>query len=278
MAFQIDVVKAPKSGAKRRLPLGYDAASANRVLKDRDQAFFARAFDLAFFIHANKEIAFFIAEDALEALTSLLGYQKKNRRPSEGLRGFWKWGERTRPIRRRLLLNESQMLQWLVFKHSEYWERQTEQSVGLYVPTEEDLVIRYVETLVFLSVRRSSFYVTLAIGSLLHRFDRRETRLFYDILTQSDSARMKDTNYISKQRLELLDKVFQRFDGITSPRARVPRASRLALPPPLFARWRLSNRIGLKPEQWPYGKGTISHHEFLRVTRNFSHFSLSRFV
>jgi hypothetical protein len=104
------------------------------------------------------------------------------------------------------------MLQWLVYKHSESWERQTELGEGLYLPTEEDMVVRYLEHLVFSTLRRGSFYVTLAVGQLLHQFDRRETRLFYDILTQSDTARMKDMGYIGKQRLELLERICRRFD------------------------------------------------------------------
>ena len=180
----------------------------------KERELFEQAFTLAYFIHANKEIAFFIAEDAVEGLTSLLTYQKKNRAPAERLRGFWKWGERTRPIRKTLILDEHQMLQWLVYKQSEYWERQTEENAGFYTPSAEDLIVRYIEHLVFLTARRGSFYVTLAICSLLHQFDRRETRFFYDVLTQSDAARMKDTGYIGKQRLELLDKVLRRFEGV----------------------------------------------------------------
>ena len=180
----------------------------------KERELFEQAFTLAYFIHANKEIAFFIAEDAVEGLTSLLTYQKKNRAPAERLRGFWKWGERTRPIRKTLILDEHQMLQWLVYKQSEYWERQTEESADFYKPSQEDLIVRYIEHLVFLTARRGSFYVTLAICSLLHQLDRRETRFFYDVLTQSDSARMKDSGYIGKQRLELLDKVLRRFEGV----------------------------------------------------------------
>lgn len=109
------------------------------------------------------------------------------------------------------MLAEPQALQWLVFKHSEVWELQTERGEGFYLPTEEDLIVRYLEHLAHITLKRGSFYTTLAIGSLLHQFDRRETRLFYDILTQSDSARMKDMNYIGKQRLEMLEKISQRF-------------------------------------------------------------------
>ncbi len=177
----------------------------------KEQHYFELAFELAYCIHVHKEVAFFVAEDALDGLGSMLGHHEKNRKPSERLRGFLKSGERTRPIRKTVRLNEPQMLQWLVYRQSEVWERQTERGEGLYLPTEEDLIVRYLEHLVFITLRRGSFYVTLAVGPLLHQFDRRETRLFYDILTQSDSARMKDTNYIGKQRLEMLERVSRRF-------------------------------------------------------------------
>jgi hypothetical protein len=179
---------------------------------NKDHLYLSLAFELAYFIHVSKEVAFFVAEDALEELPLMLGNQEKNRKPSDRMSGFWKWGERSRPIRQTVRLSESQMLQWLVYKQSESWERKSEAGSGLYLPTEDDMVLRYLEHLVFLTLRRGSFYVTLAIGQLLHQFDRRETRLLYDILTQSDSARMKDLSYIGKQRLELLGRICQRFD------------------------------------------------------------------
>lgn len=177
----------------------------------RERGHFGLAFELAYFIHVNKEVAFFVAEDALDGLGSALGRQEKNRRPSELLQGFLKWGERSRPVSKTARLDERQMLQWLVYKQSEPWERETERGEGLYLPTEEDLIVRYVERLVFLTVRSGSFYVTLAVGSLLYQFNRRETRMFYDTLTQNDSARMKDAGYIGKQRLEVLGNVSRRF-------------------------------------------------------------------
>jgi len=181
---------------------------------NKDHMYFNLAFDLAYFMHASKEIAFFIAEDALDELPLVIGKQKKNRKASRMLSGFWKGGERTRPIRQTIRLSETQMLQWLCYKQSESWERQTEKGEGLYSPTAEDMIVRYLGYLLFLTLRRGSFYVTLAIGQILHQFDRRETRLFYDVLTQSDSARMKDTGYIGKQRLQLLGRICDRFDKL----------------------------------------------------------------
>src|SRR6185369_10490187 len=182
--------------------------------ENTDNRDFAAVFELGYFIHANREIAFFIAEDAMDELPLIMGKQQANRTSSRLLSGFWKGGERARPIRQTIRLTERQMLQWLCYKQSEYWERQTEQGDGLYTPTEEDMIVRYLAYLLFSTLRRGSFYVSLAIVQVLHQLDRRETRLFYDVLTQSDSARMKDTGYIGKQRLELLKKVCQRFEGI----------------------------------------------------------------
>jgi hypothetical protein len=181
------------------------------MVSRQQQGYFDLAFELAYFLHVNKDIAFFIAEDALEELPSMLGSQEKHRKRTGLLRGFPKWGERTRPIRTTLQMNEPQTLQWLVYKHSESWERATERGDGFYQPTEEDMIVRYVKHLVFLTVKRSSFYVTLSMGQWLHQFGRRETRLLYDTLTQSDAARMKDMNYIGKQRLALLEKLVHRF-------------------------------------------------------------------
>src|SRR5215210_9570669 len=92
----------------------------------KEQHYFDLAFELAYCIHVNKEIAFFVAEDALDGLALTLGRHEKDRKPLERLRGFLKSGERTRPVRKTIRLNERQMLQWLVYRQSEYWERQTE--------------------------------------------------------------------------------------------------------------------------------------------------------
>ena len=43
------------------------------TLGNKEQDYFARAFELAYFVHVNKEIAFFVAEDALDGLDSMLG-------------------------------------------------------------------------------------------------------------------------------------------------------------------------------------------------------------
>src|SRR6185503_6697605 len=102
---------------------------------NKDQLYFGLAYELAYFIHVNKETACFVAEDALDQLPIMLGKQEIYRKPSGLLSGFWKGGERSRPVRRTLKLNERQMLQWLVYHHSESWEREAERGDGLYLPS-----------------------------------------------------------------------------------------------------------------------------------------------
>src|ERR1700731_3626294 len=91
----------------------------------KPEDWFAEAFQLAYFLHVDKDIAFFVAEDALDELPVMLG-KAKYRKPMGRLRGMWKSGERIRAIRRTITLDKAEMLQWLVYRHSERWELETE--------------------------------------------------------------------------------------------------------------------------------------------------------
>lgn len=115
------------------------------IADDREREYFELAFGLAYFLHVDRDLASIIAEDAVAALPTTLTLQDRNRRSSGGLRGVLKWGERSRPVRRTAKLTERQTLQWLVYKQSQEWERETESGEGFYQPTEEDFVVRYIE-------------------------------------------------------------------------------------------------------------------------------------
>ena len=60
---------------------GADGESGERRVMSsnysRGRSHFGLAFELAYFIHVNKELAFFVAEDALDKLGSTLGRQEK---------------------------------------------------------------------------------------------------------------------------------------------------------------------------------------------------------
>lgn len=170
-----------------------------------------RAIELAFFIHGRKGIALRVVEEALSSLDLMLGRQDKIRRNYQHLLGFLKWEERSRPMRTTVKLTPAQMLQWLVYEKSEPRERDTEYPDSLYPPTEEDMIVRYIKHLVHFTVKRNSFYVALGIGRLLYDYGTQEVRLMYDVLTQSDTARMKNLPYMRKQKMMLMEKIRDRF-------------------------------------------------------------------
>ncbi|MCS6804754.1 MAG: hypothetical protein NZ823_06355 [Blastocatellia bacterium] len=176
-----------------------------------------RAVELAYFIHGRKGIALGVVQEALSSLDRMLGRQDKTRRNYKHLLGFLKWEQRARPMRTTVKLTPAQMLQWLVYEKSESRERDTEYPDSLSPPTEEDMVLRYIKHLVQLTVKRNSFYVALGIGRLLYDYSTHEVRLMYDVLTQSDPARMKDIPYMRKQKMMLIDKIRERFGRMLQP-------------------------------------------------------------
>ena len=179
----------------------------------RDQEYIRRAFELAYFILSDKGIALRVVEDAWCSLDLILGDKKRNRRSYGPLLGFVKGEERSRPLRTKIRLSHEQMLQWLVYSQSDSWERATEYVDSVYLPGAEDMVVRYIKHLVRITSNRNSFYVTLGITRLLYEYGTQEVRLMYDVLTASDSARMKDMDYFRKQKARLMDEVLLRFDG-----------------------------------------------------------------
>src|SRR6185369_15403978 len=104
----------PHTGSRAGvIALGSDCSNGgpNRTLvmnkeENKTRYYFDLAFELAYWIHVNKEVAFFVAEDALDELSLMVENQEKNRAPSERLRGFWKGGERARPLRQTIRINE----------------------------------------------------------------------------------------------------------------------------------------------------------------------------
>ncbi|HKR58344.1 MAG TPA: hypothetical protein VJS64_01325 [Pyrinomonadaceae bacterium] len=184
------------------------------VLSLDDQGHISRAFELAYFIIPDKSIALRVTEDAWCSLELILGKQERSRKTYRQLLGYLKGEERSRPLRTKIRLSHEQTLQWLVYAQSDSWERATEYGDSLYTPRMEDMIVRYIKHLVRITSNRNSFYVALGITRLLHEYGTKEVRLMYDVLTASDSARMKDLKYLRKQRARLMDEVLLRFDGM----------------------------------------------------------------
>jgi hypothetical protein len=183
-------------------------------LSAKERADITAAYELAYFIVPDRGIALGIAEEACCALDVMLSRQEKTRRTYRQLLGFVKWEEKSRPLRTRVRLNDEQMLQWLVCYQSESWERATEYGSSHFPLAAEDMVVRYIKHLVRITLDRNSFYVTLAVTRLLYDYTTHEVRFLYDVLTASDSARMKDVSYLRKQKAVLLEEVAARFEGM----------------------------------------------------------------
>ena len=184
------------------------------ALSVEDQTRFTRAFELAYLIIPDKGIALRVAQDAWCALDLVLGKQERSRKVYKHPRGYIKWEERSRPLRTKIRLGEDQMLQWLVYAQCDSWERATEYSNSVLPPGMEDMVVRYIKHLVRITLNRNSFYVTLGVTRLLYEYGAHEARMMYDVLTMSDSARMKDIKYLRKQKAKLMDEELMRFDGM----------------------------------------------------------------
>ncbi|HEU4389197.1 MAG TPA: hypothetical protein VFV34_15450, partial [Blastocatellia bacterium] len=118
-----------------------------------------------------------------------------------------------RPNRTKVSLEDSQLLQCLVFTESEHYERERERHRGPGQPKGDDMVISFIKHLVSITVRRNSFHVALGISRLLHNYSTAETREIYDVVIQ-DPDRTKDENYCRARKALLMQEIKQRFGDL----------------------------------------------------------------
>jgi hypothetical protein len=168
--------------------------------KDQDQEFIERAYELAYFIHANRGIALCVAEDAWRKLDLALGRQFKRRY----------YHPKKRRRRMRVSLPEEHVLQCLVYAQSDPWERCTERGDSPYPLTEEDMIIRFIKHLVRITLRRNSLYVTVGVGQLLHEYRTSEVLQMYDVLLW-DRDQSGDKSFVRSQRKVLMCEITERF-------------------------------------------------------------------
>ncbi len=121
------------------------------------------AFELAYFIHRDRRTAAEISLAAMQklevaAVTQLRRLYYKGRGEGSGRPGRFKpsWADR-------------HLLQRLVYFESEKWERLQEQRDPGSL-TEEDYLLRFVKHLSQITMKRSSFYASIAIGRILHAY------------------------------------------------------------------------------------------------------------
>jgi len=122
----------------------------------------ARAFQLAYFIHGDRETALNIAAEALAKLEVAAAAQDKRLYYTPTGRA-----ERGERFRTKVSIGETHLLQRLVYVESEPYERRAEQASNGESPEEEDMLIYFIKHLVRITVRRNSFYVTLGLSRML---------------------------------------------------------------------------------------------------------------
>jgi hypothetical protein len=165
----------------------------------------ARAFQLAYFIHGDREAALNIAAEALAKLEVAAAAQDK--RLYYTPTGRAARGER---FRTKVNVGEFHLLQRLVYVESEPYERRAEQASNGKSPDEEDLLIYFIKHLVRITTRRNSFYVTLGLSRLLHNYSTAETMEMYNVLVQ-DPGRVRDDYYYRSRKGRLMKELKERF-------------------------------------------------------------------
>src|SRR5262249_27576874 len=172
-----------------------------------------RAFQLAYFILGEEQAALRATSDAVSALDVTLVRQDK--------RIHYLPGHRTK-----VSLGEWQMLQRLVYIAAEAEERRQEQQ-GV---TEAALVMRYIKHLVYITVCRNSFFVTLGLSRLLHNYTTSETARIHELVTQ-DPDRSRDDSYYRRRKAQLMRELQARFGALLTVQRGVRGEERfLALP------------------------------------------------
>ena len=161
------------------------------------------AFELAHFLHHDRGIARTICLEAMQRLEIAAAAQVKRLyyRPLRQNRFRASWGDR-------------HLLQRLVYFHSEKWERLSETRDPASL-TEEDLLLRFFKHLCQITMKRNSFYASIALGRIVHAYSTADTMDLYHAIAPEDSER-KQSDYLRSRKAQLLDEVRTRFGDLLS--------------------------------------------------------------
>ena len=114
-----------------------------------------KGFQLAYFIVRNRAEAIQILSNAM----SKLGVQRSR----EKKRAYWRHKNLKRKITR-IVRDDRDALQWLIYFESEQYEKQQEQAG---VQTTRDMIVRYIKHLTQMTTAMSSFYVHVGLHRVL---------------------------------------------------------------------------------------------------------------
>ncbi|HEX8140467.1 MAG TPA: hypothetical protein VF544_23075 [Pyrinomonadaceae bacterium] len=173
-----------------------------------------KAFRLAYFIQGSRSEAVSVVTGALSKLEVAASAQVKRLYYSPSRRGPQRPATRSETHRTKVSLSELHLLQRLIYIESESYERaREEQSLGEGGPTVEALLIHYIKHLVRITLKRNSFYVTLATSRLLHNYSTAETMEIYSVTVQ-DPERVKDDYYYRSRKSRLIQETKERFGDL----------------------------------------------------------------
>lgn len=163
----------------------------------RTEKWLEKAFELAYFIHGDVEIAKQIAFNAMNKLEVASNAQFKR---------FYYTPE-ARNSRNKVSMNDLQLLQRLVYVESEVFEKEKEFT---QIATEKDLLIYFVKHLIRITLKRNSFYVTLGLSRILHNYGTNEAMEIYNVVVQ-DPERVHDDYYYRSRKGVLMKELKNRF-------------------------------------------------------------------
>ena len=154
-----------------------------------------QTFQLAYFIHQDRETAKRITAAALESLETVTLTQDKR---------LYYLGRRTK-----VSFTELHLLQQLVHEKSVPFEQEREGNPARPL-SEERLLVYFIKHLVWITVRRKSLYVVLGLGRLLYRYTTAETMELYNVIIQ-DPDRVPIADYFRNRKRVLMDELLERF-------------------------------------------------------------------
>ncbi|MGH9803030.1 MAG: hypothetical protein ACRD82_21910, partial [Blastocatellia bacterium] len=166
-----------------------------------------RAYQLAYFILGNQDASERVAVEAVDRLQMAVVTQ--DRRYYYVPQGSAHQLSRSSGARSKVTFNELHLLQRLIFDETEVGEKEQERDEF----DDRRLLIHFLKHLVRITVKRNSFYVSLGVTRLLHRYSINEAIALHSVVMQ-DPSRAKDNYYWRSRKGQLLREVKSRFGDL----------------------------------------------------------------
>ena len=162
-------------------------------------------------IEAASELAYFILneKEAAEASTIVAIARLNVAATAQSRRYYYVPGVSAKAygVRTKITLSDSHLLQRLIYEETEAYERRQELGGAL---DERRLLTHFIKHLVWSTVKRNSFYVTLGISRLLHCYTNQEAMELHGVVMQNP-ARVKEYDYWRSRKGRLMKEVKARF-------------------------------------------------------------------